>query len=542
MKAYPAFKFYALFLLTMMFISLQAQIYNYTSAITGTYSYLSANATATNLAVVNGAMSVSSCPDGFNGAKFSTPAGFNLSRTAIEFSVTPNTHFQLNCTTLSFQCRRDIKGPQKFRLAYSTNGGSTWSTNGSDYLLSADAGCGVMTTFSWNLPDFSSATSVIFRIYAFNSTLASGVVQIKNIKLNGSVSYTDGDGDGYIYGVDCNDADFTINPGVTEICNTLDDDCDGSTDEGLPVNIYYADSDLDGFGNNSVTISSCGTAPSGFISDNTDCNDLDGSINPAATEICNALDDNCVSGIDEGLSTSDFYADADHDGFGDNFSVITTCGSAPAGYITDNADCNDLDNMINPGTPEICNAMDDNCDGNSDEGFPLNTFYSDGDNDGYGVTEITLLSCAAALSGYSLLDGDCDDTNAAINYDGNEVINGIDDDCDGEVDYVIITIPAEITGGRIAGPGLSGINFTTAPNPASDHIDITFETPVADENITVAVFNTIGQMVYEQAWQSDNGIFNCTIHLDNTYQNGMYILQIMTSGGAYFERKVMINK
>ncbi|MBK6363892.1 MAG: putative metal-binding motif-containing protein [Saprospiraceae bacterium] len=97
---------------------------------------------------------------------------------------------------------------------------------------------------------------------------------------------------------DCNDNNVLINPGATEICNGLDDDCDGGVDEGVQ-NTYFADTDNDGYGDATVTTMAC-SPPSGYVTDNTDCNDNNVLINPGATEICNGLDDDCDGGVDEG--------------------------------------------------------------------------------------------------------------------------------------------------------------------------------------------------------------------------------------------------
>jgi len=105
----------------------------------------------------------------------------------------------------------------------------------------------------------------------------------------------------------------------------------------------------------------------GFTIEDGDCDDNDASINPGATEVCNGVDDNCDGQIDEGVGTN-FYADADGDGFGDLNSTILAC-SQPEGYVSNSDDCDDNDASVNPGAEEICdNNIDDNCNGEIDEG------------------------------------------------------------------------------------------------------------------------------------------------------------------------------
>ncbi|MBK7684583.1 MAG: putative metal-binding motif-containing protein [Bacteroidetes bacterium] len=123
-----------------------------------------------------------------------------------------------------------------------------------------------------------------------------------------------------------------MNPGATEVCNSIDDDCDGLTDEGLTLTTYYADADGDTYGNALVSQSTCSGAPVGYVLDATDCNDAVAAINPGATEVCNGIDDDCDGLTDEGLTPTTYYADADGDGFGNPAISQTTCSGAPVGY------------------------------------------------------------------------------------------------------------------------------------------------------------------------------------------------------------------
>ena len=166
---------------------------------------------------------------------------------------------------------------------------------------------------------------------------------------------------------DCDDADSDQFPNAEEYCNNEDDDCDGNVDEGaLDQSIWYADLDGDGFGDPSSTTIAC-DVPFQHVADLSDCDDADALQNPNADEVCNEEDDNCDGLIDEGsaIDATDWYADVDGDGFGDPNTLVSAC-EAPLGYILDFSDCDDTDENVSPDGLEICNGIDDNCDGSTD--------------------------------------------------------------------------------------------------------------------------------------------------------------------------------
>jgi len=162
---------------------------------------------------------------------------------------------------------------------------------------------------------------------------------------------------------DCNDKDATINPNAKEICDGIDNNCNGKIDDGATTT-FYEDADKDGFGNALKTKQDC-SAPLGFVSNNKDCNDSDKTINPSAIEVCDEIDNNCNTKIDEGGTTS-FYRDKDGDGFGDAANTAIAC-DAPTGYVNNKADCNDADKNIHPDASEICDGLDNNCNTKIDD-------------------------------------------------------------------------------------------------------------------------------------------------------------------------------
>ena len=131
---------------------------------------------------------------------------------------------------------------------------------------------------------------------------------------------------------------------------------------------YYVDADGDSYGDAAdLGVSTCDGAPVGYVTDWTDCDDSNPAVSPAGDEVCNNIDDNCNSLVDDGLDFTSYYADADGDTYGDNEVSVSTCDGPPSGYVGDNTDCNDAVATANPAGTEVCNGIDDNCNGSIDE-------------------------------------------------------------------------------------------------------------------------------------------------------------------------------
>jgi alpha-tubulin suppressor-like RCC1 family protein len=257
---------------------------------------------------------------------------------------------------------------------------------------------------------------------------------------------------------DCLDSNPSVRPGAVETCNGLDDNCSGAPDEGVTTN-FYRDADGDGYGAGSAT-AAC-TAPSGFVANNTDCNDTCATCRPGGTEVCDSLDNNCNGTTDEGTTVA-CYTDADNDTYAPmGASAASRCpdtsrplfGNCPSGLTSRQpataatSDCADTTASRNPGVTEACNGIDDDCDGVIDDGVTVQC-YVDTDNDSYAASGATASAlcpdssrgnvggCPVGYTNRAPAAGaiDCAPTNAMVNPSAVESCNGVDDNCSGVID------------------------------------------------------------------------------------------------------------
>ncbi len=330
--------------------------------------------------------------------------------------------------------------------------------------------------------------------------------------------FEDLDEDGYYSYEDCDDLDNTIYPSAPELCDDKDNNCNMEIDEDLPLFIYFKDEDGDGYGQSDEFIEICQTiSPEGYSTLSDDCDDTNAAINPGATEICDNIDNNCDGSIDENLPLFTYYVDEDNDGYGNSIDFIQICSaSPPSGYSTLDTDCNDLDASIHPASEEICDDIDNNCNGVIDEDLPLYFYYLDNDNDGFGDPNSSISICYDVTpSGYVLNNIDCNDYDSSIFPGAIEISdNGIDEDCSG-IDLFEET--------RIY------------PNPFTDNITIHYN---STEPLRVTLFNSLGQVVYNRVLIGNQNVFI----VDNipAESKGLYYLYILNGQNDIIVRKKLI--
>lgn len=239
---------------------------------------------------------------------------------------------------------------------------------------------------------------------------------------------TDADQDGYVSrstgGSDCNDSSAPAHPGAQELCNDGDDNCDGTADEGFDVGALC-------------------DAPSGC----------------PGKRAC-AADG---TGMCAGPTPVTLYADTDKDSHGAPGSAVSSCEPTRAGYVTSSDDCDDTRANVYTGATELCDSLDNDCNGTQDDGFgvgtncdpglgcsgvracesdggtrcdfvtPPSTWFPDEDTDLHGKADAGVVTCSPD-AGYILQAGDCNDGNPFMHADAREMCDGEDNNCNGSSD------------------------------------------------------------------------------------------------------------
>ena len=277
-------------------------------------------------------------------------------------------------------------------------------------------------------------------------------------------------------------------PDTTEVCNGIDDDKDGQIDEDVK-RTFYEDADGDGHGNPLKSMLAC-DAPTGYLSDTTDCDDSNADVRPgAADESCDGVDEDCDGSADDEYKVDDSCflpgvcasgnvassctggqekkcetgtpssekdescdgVDEDCDGSADDeYKVDDSCflpGVCATGNVASSC-TGGQEKKCETGTPssekdESCDGVDEDCDGSADDEYkPDDSCF-----EAFGVCAAGNLA-SSCEAGHEML------CHAGLPSDTAETVcNGLDDDCDGKIDEGFR--PAAITCGACNAAGVT---------------------------------------------------------------------------------------
>lgn len=199
--------------------------------------------------------------------------------------------------------------------------------------------------------------------------------------------------------------------------------------------LMWADADSDGYGDPAGQVLSCEPF-SGYVDNDDDCDDTQGDRFPGNAERCDGVDQNCSGVADDGLVFEDYWPDLDDDGHGDATGEPTsTCDGPPDSFVEVADDCDDKDEGRFPGNPELCDAVDQDCDEVADDGLVFTDYWRDLDGDGHGDETIAPTSaCDGPPVHFVAIGDDCDDGNDGRYPGSPEVCDTADQDCDGVAD------------------------------------------------------------------------------------------------------------
>ncbi|MCP4807162.1 MAG: hypothetical protein GY913_26115 [Proteobacteria bacterium] len=349
--------------------------------------------------------------------------------------------------------------------------------------------------------------------------------EIDEDPVDGSSYYTDADGDSYgdaateqllctqpadtvENGDDCDDTSADNNPAALEYCDGVDNDCDGDIDEADAEDAltFYADTDSDGYGDAAVTEVAC-EASTGFVSDDTDCDDAEANANPGLTEVCSdGIDNDCDGTENECLATGGSLAD---------FDVILR-------------GANEGDQL---GTP-VRGLGDGDGDGANDLAVSARG-YDDGDNSGAG--RVYFVSGPLSAGSYGIDDVA---TGSITGEADGDALFGVwpvgDADGDGASDVVVSAKTNDTIGNN------AGRIYVFGAMPAGDvsaaDADAIYDAEAEGDQAGVISFG--GDL-------TGSGSFDLLVSATNNDQNGsnsgaVYIIEAPFAGGDLADEKALV--
>ncbi len=346
--------------------------------------------------------------------------------------------------------------------------------------------------------------------------------------------YNDADGDGFgsdlnfelgctstftnpvTNGEDCDDIQITINPNtiwyedldndgfgddnltevacVSSLTNPVlvGGDCNDTISIVNPNTVWYQDNDSDGFGDDATTQTACTTTLTNPVLIGGDCSDIANDLHP-----------NTV-----------WFEDSDGDFYGNDAIFEIGCTHSFSNASLTPGDCDDGNLNLSPVAEEICDDIDNDCDGEIDENLTTSIYYIDNDADGFGSGSAGDF-CSDPGINYSTNNDDCNDDDASIHPGAVDIPNNLtDEDCDG----------SDLT--NTIDENSINNSFKVYPNPGTNNLTIKMNSSV--EDFKVEIFAVDGKRVFKK-----NCSNNSTIDIDSeSFDSGLYFVEISTKNNS----------
>ncbi len=281
-------------------------------------------------------------------------------------------------------------------------------------------------------------------------------------------------------GPDCDDTNPQVGPEATEVCDGLDNNCDGRTDEGVELRLFR-DLDGDQYGSGEVALRACAKVR-GYSSQGGDCDDHDAAVHPGAPESCAmpAADRDC-NGVKNDIAG----------GCACKSGTERPCPLAGLCSQGTQACVNELWSPLCSIVPvaETCNGLDDDCDGQTDNSVTIDC-YADDDADGFapaGASSMAVCPTVDQADGCPLgfthraPNGgavDCAPKDSSVSPGASELCNGKDDDCDGDVDEGLALTQRFVDNDGDGHAGTAVQRCATDPNSQSSADDCMDDNPL----------------------------------------------------------------
>jgi hypothetical protein len=233
---------------------------------------------------------------------------------------------------------------------------------------------------------------------------------------------------------DCDDANPLVAPDRQDgDCDGVDDDCNGIADDQAVFVDYIPDTDGDGWGDAAFPpVASCAPIP-GSVTRGGDCDDNAPAIHQGANDDnCDGIDNDCDGVADDDAVFALYFVDDDDDGWGADTGALESCLPLPDRVLRA-GDCADDDATRHPAVPEACDGIDNDCNGQIDDGLPITLYFDDDDGDGFGAPGTGIATCDTG-DGRVLDATDCADDDPFVNPAATDTCDGVDTDCNGSID------------------------------------------------------------------------------------------------------------